>query len=452
MTARRAAALVLALALATSGCEGGGGLGFEEPTPRAGLADRLSELGRPHLVLVVVDTLRADWTTPYGDPQGTTPELARWAEQGVVFERALAQSSWTKISMASLMTSLWPRSHGIREARDALAEGAVTLPELLGEAGYASHAVQTNGWLHASFGFHQGFERYSFPRGGGTGKLPRPSVWSHADRVVAEAGRLIEAHDPDRPLFLYLHFMDVHEYAAPTEFKRYGTDSEGAYRAAIAWVDDAVRRVREQLDRAGLLDRTILVLGSDHGETFGEHGVHGHARNVLTPVIHVPLVVRWPFRAEPVRVTSQVRNLDLAPTLLELAGVPIPGHFEGRSLLPLATGAEPEQDRPSFAGLGQPLFRDAAIQVALNDGRWTFARNLPPGPAPGELLFDRRVDPEENVDLLEHETAEAERLRGVLDAYLDQAPAPDVLASDVRIDPSIAERLRAMGYLDDATP
>lgn len=410
----------------------------------------------------MVDTLRADRTTPYDGSLDTTPEIARWAERGVVFERVRSQSSWTKISMASTFTSLWPATHGIREPDDGLAPGALTLAEVLHDAGYATYGVQTNGWLDQSFGFQQGFERYLFPRGAGAKNLGRPTVWPHAERVVDEAERLIGERDATRPFFLYLHFMDVHEYAAPPEFQTYGTGEQEAYLAAIRWVDHSIERVRRRLRSEGLLDRTLLVFASDHGEAFGENGVHGHARNVLTPVLHVPLVMRMPFPVEPVRVATQVRNIDIAPTLLELAGVAVPESFQGRSLLPLLEGdAEP---RTSYAGLGVPLFPDAAVQVSVTDGRWTFARNLPyavaarepsgeadaepaPNAAPlDEFLFDRSVDPGENVNLIELEPSESARWRRRLDAYLE-GRREDVRETNVRIDPSIAERLRAMGYL-----
>jgi len=441
----------LALALAAAGCE--------RAVPRDRIPARLDALERPNLVLIVVDTLRADYTTPYGFARDTSPELARWARRGVLFERVRAQSSWTKISMASLFTSLWPRSHGIREAQDGLADEALTLAEALGDAGYATYGVQTNGWLHQSFGFHQGFDRYRFPKTGGDRRLGQPSLWPHADRVVEEAGRLIDAHERGRPFFLYLHFMDVHEYAAPPHLKGFGTDSEGAYLAAIRWVDDAVERVREKLDEAGDLDRTVMVFGSDHGETFGEHGVHGHARNVLTPVVWVPLVLRFPFRVEPpVRVATQVRNVDIAPTLLELAGVPVPGRFEGRSLLPLATGEAREPDRASYAALGVPLFPDASVQRAVSDGAWTYARNAEPpeddpeayearAVAPGaEFLFDRRLDPGERANLVTRELEAAHRMRALLEAHRAEGDG-DVAERGVRIDPGIADKLRAMGYL-----
>jgi len=361
--------------------------------------------------------------------------------------------------MASLMTSLWPRSHGITEAQDGLAESAVTLAEVLRSAGYATYGVQTNGWLHQSFGFHQGFDRYMFPKGGGHPRLGQPSLWPHADRVYEEAVHLLDAHDRERPFFLYLHFMDVHEYAAPPSFKTFGTDSRGAYLAAIRWVDDAMRRVREKLTAAGYGERTVMVFAADHGETFGEHGVHGHARNVLTPVVWVPLVFRFPFRVEPVRIATQVRNVDIAPTLLDLAGIPASPGFEGASLVPLLTGVATEHDRPSYAGLGIPLFPDASVQTAVNDGAWTYARNAPAENddenaarrfqcvAPGsEFLFDRRVDPGENVNLVAREPAETGRMRELLDRHLSKEGA-GVVERGVRIDPGIADRLRAMGYL-----
>lgn len=448
--ALRLAALVLGAGLAPLGCE--------RPGSAADIPSRLASLGRPNLVLVVVDTLRADATTPYGSAADTSPELARWASRGVLFEHARAQSSWTKISMASLFTSLWPRSHGIRDAQDGLAEGAVTLAEVLKGAGYATYGVQTNGWLHQSFGFHQGFDRYMFPKAGGDPRLGQASRWPHADRVIEEARRLVASHDRSVPFFLYVHFMDVHEYASPPHFKTYGTDTHGAYLAAIRWVDDALGRLRKDLDEAGVLDRSVIAFASDHGETFGEHGVHGHARNVLTPVVHVPLVFRLPFPIHPIRSGTQVRNLDVAPTLLELAGVPVPEGFEGRSLLPLVVSDRDPSDRPTYAALGVPLFPDASVQSAVSDGRWTYARNAEPidddpeayesrAVAAGEeYLFDRRIDPGENANLVRRERSAAARMAAMLDAHLGEYKE-DVVEKGVRIDPSIAERLRAMGYL-----
>jgi arylsulfatase A-like enzyme len=430
-----------ALLLALTACE--------RPVAPDDALPRLRAL-RPNLVLIVVDTLRADWTSAYGYAQETTPELVRWAGQGVLFERVRAQSSWTKISVASLMTSLWPGSHGVRDYADGLGEGALTLAETLSQAGYATFGVQTNGWLHPSFGFQQGFDRYVFPAGPGAGRIPKATVWPHADRVLEETHRLLEARPEGRPFFLYLHFMDVHEYAAPNEFKRFGSDDRGAYLASIRWVDDALTRVRQALDEAGVLEETLIALTSDHGETFGENGKSGHARNVLTAVVSVPFVLRLPFPIEPVRVPGQVRGIDVAPTVLDALGVAVPESFEGASLWPAVAAAaagRPEPDRESFASLGLPLFPDASVQEALHTGDWTLARNVDPDPNPAELLYDCSVDPGENVNLIEREPKEAARMRALLDAHLAHEPVAGVLERGVRIDPQIAEKLRALGYM-----
>ncbi len=416
-----------------------------EPGPR-GLAGQLAELERPNLVLLLVDTLRGDWLEPYGFGEPTSPELARWAAQGVLFERVLAQSSWTKVSMASLLTSLWPRSHGVRLPTDGLGEGALSVAELLQDAGYATYAVQSNGWLEQSFGFQQGFEHYVFPRSHGAARRwGTASVWSHADRVVEEAERLLDGHDGARPFFLYLHFMDVHEYAAPPELRRFGTDQRGFYLAAIRWVDEALARVRKGLDRRGLLDETVLVLASDHGESFGENRSHGHAYHVFSPVLRVPLIVRLPFATAPLRIRTQVRNLDIAPTLLELAGVAIPAGFEGESLLPLLVAGEEAPDRPNFASLRANIMKTSRLQTAHNDGSWTLVREL--DEEGREYLFDLAVDPREDANVVDLEPAAARRMRGVLDAHESVEARPDASRSDVRIDPAIAERLRAVGYL-----
>ena len=418
----------------------------QEPTPPAAVRAALAEIERPNVVLIVVDTLRADWTTPYGYESDTSPELQRWAERGALFERVRSQSSWTKVSMASLLTSLWPRSHGVRSATDGLGEGARTLSEVLGDAGYHTYGVQSNGWLDQSFGFQQGFERYVFPRAAKQpDDLGKASHWPHAERVYEEMQRLIEAHPEGEPFFLYLHFMDVHEYAAPPEFRTYSGGNAATYLAAIRWVDSVLERIRQKLERAGLADSTVMIFASDHGETFGENQLSGHAFNVHTPVLHVPLVIRTPFPLEPVRVTTQVRNIDIAPTVLDFAGVPIPPGFEGESLLPLIEASEPVPDRPAFADLGEPILTGAIEQVSVNDGAWSMARNLD---AQGrEFLFERALDPMEDANLIDLEPAQAVRLRAVLDAHLAVEAREDTRIEDVSIDPGIAAALRAVGYL-----
>lgn len=424
-----------AVALALAGC----GDVPDDLAPEA----RLARLNRPNLVLLMVDTLRADWLEPYGYGEPVSPELQRWASRGIVFERALAQSSWTKMSMASLFTSLWPRTHGVELSTDGLGEGALLLAEVLRDAGYATAAVQSNGWLEQSFGFQQGFDHYVFPRAWSVKQFS--SAWPHRDRVLEEASRLLEAHDPEQPLFLYLHFMDVHEYASPPEFRTFGNDERGFYLAAIRWVDEALRHIQEMLAERDLLEDTVLVFASDHGEAFGENQAYGHAYNVFSPVLRVPLVVKLPFDVPARRVRTQVRNIDIAPTLLDLAGVAIPEGFEGSSLVPLMFGPEPEVDRVSYASLRAHIMLDSKLQAAVNDGSWTLVRDLEEGGE--EHLFDLAVDPREDANILDLEPDRADHMRKLLDTHERAGARAGVNREEVRIDPKIAERLRAVGYL-----
>jgi arylsulfatase A-like enzyme len=219
----------------------------------------------------------------------------------------------------------------------------------------------------------------------------------------------------------------------------------GFYLAAIRWVDEALKHVREMLDRRGMLEDTVLVLASDHGEAFGENQTYGHAVNVHSPVLRVPLVIRLPFDAPARRVPTQVRNVDIAPTLLELAGAPIPESFEGASLVPLMSGPEPEEDRPSYASLKAHIVRSSKLQIAVNDGSWTLVRNLEGDQE--ERLFDLAVDPREDANLTDLEPDRAEPMRQMLDAHEQVGARAGVKRKEVRIDPAIAERLRAVGYL-----
>jgi len=418
------------------------GCSSSEPS---GLEPRLRALERPNIVLLLVDTLRPDWLEPYGFDRPTSPELQSWADEGLLFENVLAQSSWTKVSMASLLTSLWPRSHGVRRATDGMGDAALTLAEVLRDGGYATYAVQSNGWLDQSFGFQQGFEHYVFTRGTEEAqRLAGAGVWAHGDRILEEAARLLDARDRERPFFLYLHFMDVHEYAAPPELRRFGMGRRGFYLAAIRWTDETLRRVREELAARGLLDDTVLIAASDHGEAFGENQTRGHAFNVFSPVLRVPLILRLPFPIEGRRIATQVRNLDIAPTILDLAGVPVPEDFEGESLLPLLREGEAPADRPNFARLPDKIMKTSRLQAALNDGTWTLVRDL--DEAGREYLFDLSLDPREDANILDLEPEVAARMREALDAHEAVEARSGTSEQDVRIDPAIAERLRAVGY------
>ena len=229
----------LALAAAFAACA--------PPAPRGEIRARLAALGRPNLVLIVVDTLRADRTTPYGFAQDTTPELARWAARGVVFEQVavavFVDQDLDGVAAHLALAAQPRRARGARRARrrSAHAGGAAARRRATG----ATRCRPTAGSTSPSASTRASSATCSRPAA--ARNWPKPGVWPHVDRVVEEATRLLAAHDRAAPFFLYLHFMDVHEYAAPPEFKRFGTDaSRRLSRGRSRWVDDGLRRVRER--------------------------------------------------------------------------------------------------------------------------------------------------------------------------------------------------------------
>src|SRR5574338_632864 len=219
---------------------------------------------RPDLVLVVVDTLRADALGLYGAPRENAPHLAALASEGVVFEHVVAPSSWTKTSMASIFTGLDPARHGVRRVDDALPAQLPTLPRMLHDAGYATLGVQTNPWLRSRFRFDDGFDQYDF------------RFFDSADAVNARGLALLDAAGSRKPVFLYLHYMDVH---AP-------------YRPSPRWFQEPPLVLP---GGASLSD--VEFVTADHGEAFGEHGEVYHGRTFYPEVYSVPLLVRAPGRA-----------------------------------------------------------------------------------------------------------------------------------------------------------
>ena len=381
-------------------------------------------------------------STPRSRPSSNAGRIAAWCSSGRWRNPPGPRCPWPRCS-----PRCGPEVTAFASPRTGSPSGALTLADVLRAAGYRTYAVQSNGWLEQSFGFHHGFDHYVFPRAlNQAGQLGLSSVWPHGERVLEEANRLIDAHAPGSPFFLYLHFMDVHEYAAPPEFKNFGGGQEGSYLAAIRWVDDVVERVRERLEREGLSERTVMIFASDHGEAFGENRTHGHARNVFTPVLHVPLLIRFPFATEPVRVRTQVRNLDIAPTR---AGHRRPGHsrrLRRRVPAPADRGVRragrtaPTSRRSGPPSSWAPWSRSPSTTAA---GAWPGTSTRREGSSSSSASWTRWRTP----TWWTSSPRRRERMRAVLDAHLSVKARADTRAANVRIDPKIAERLRAVGYL-----
>ena len=434
-------------------------IGNGDPRPRGDADDieALAERDDLNVLFVLIDTLRAERLGSYGYERDTSPNLDRLASQGVRFARHLSQSSWTKCSMASLWTGLYPTRTGVTRFDDVLPEDAVMPAEILRDAGYRTVGIFRNGWVAPTFGFGQGFEVYVRPAATGVPpsvrvENPTLSTRQTDEAAVASALEFLRVHGHER-WFLYLHLMDVHEYLYDEESALFGGTYADVYDNSIRWTDGVFQYLLDELAAQGLAENTLVVIVSDHGEAFRERGIEGHARRVFRETTEVPLIVSFPFRLDPgVVVESRSRNVDVWPTILDLIGIEPDPDLDGKSLVPQLLAAargepSPEPDRTGVAHLDQhwgQMDREGETTVAVSDGSLRYVRSVE-GTAPVEQLFDADEDPRELQDVAADRTEDVERLRGLADVYLKQTP-PWGETPTREIGELELNQLRALGY------
>jgi arylsulfatase A-like enzyme len=425
-----------------------------------------------NVVLVVIDTLRADHLGCYGYDRDTSPRIDAVAEESILFERAEAAASWTLASTATILTGLYPFAHGLVWTTHPLSPDAITLPERLQAAGYATYGYSANNIVSRLSGFDQGFDRFV------TGK------WPHAGEVNAAILPWIEeAASGERPFFLYVHYLDPHDpyddpagyYALfggrPDRGKEFNGDAElkrliagqpsglsnddvanlvARYDGEIRFVDEKVGELIDFLRSKGLFDRTLVLLTSDHGEQFLEHGWVKHGATLYEEETHVPFLIRVP--GEPKRrIAGRVDGADVTPTILDLLGVP-PGRdvaMEGVSLYPFG-----KQPRPEFLS-----YSETQHFVVLREGKHVPVETLAIRRGRHKLihregltqLFDLDADPLEKRDLAAAEPERARSLRDQVHRWKLDSEARQIRQHE--FDPGQAamlkERMRALGYLTD---
>jgi arylsulfatase A-like enzyme len=419
---------------------------------------RMRKQGNLNVLFILVDTLRASRLGSYGYERDTSPTMDRVAAHGVRFARHMAQSSWTKCSMASLWTGLNPARTGVIKFDDVISDDALMPAEILRDAGFQTIAIYRNGWVSPNFGFNQGFEVYTRPAPAGLPASVRrenPTITGHSsdqDSVLtAEEFLRVRGHEP---WFLYLHLMDVHEYVYDQDTALFGSDISDIYDNSIRWTDRIIGRFLDYVEAAGFAQNTIIVIAADHGEAFLERGYEGHARNVYPETTEVPLIIQLPFRLEPgLTVETRSRNVDIWPTILDLIGLDSMGQIDGRTLAPdmiaSAEGFPLDDDRTGIAFLdmrwGQQT-EDRVPSVAVTEGSYRYVRQGAVGNARAiEELFDAAEDPAELIDTSAKDVAQLERMRRIADDYMKLEPAWGVTPTR-ELGELERNQLRALGY------
>lgn len=420
-----------------------------------GLADR-DDL---NVVFIVIDTLRADRLSAHGYERPTSPVIDALASSGIRFANALAQSTWTKCSMASLWTGTYPTTHRITRYPDALPEAVDTPAEILKQAGFRTVGIWRNGWVSPDFGFQQGFDLYYKPNVRRRPpellqKNPSAASLPGTDNDLAWAAAEFLRTSSDERFFLYLHMMDVHQYVYD-DSADFGVSFSDIYDNSIRWVDSNVGTVVATLQQEKLMENTIIVITSDHGEAFHEHGIEGHAKDLHVETTHVPFIITLPFRLEEgIVVESPVENVDVWPTLLDLIGLPPLAQADGRSLVPLieaaAAGDESsasDPDRQRVAYLDQSWGRahsDPKPLLSVQEGPYRLFRQT--GEDQTVELYDVEKDPGETVDLAEEHPDVVARLSTDVDRYVATPEPSWGTPAVVELDEMDLNHLRALGY------
>jgi arylsulfatase A-like enzyme/Tfp pilus assembly protein PilF len=395
----------------------------------------------PNVLLVSIDTLRADHLGCYGAKTGT-PTLDTLAASGVLFERAVSHVPLTLPSHASLFTGVYPMAHGIRDnGAFRLSASHRTLAALFREQGYRTGAFVASFPLDSRFGLDQGFQVYDDVNGEGSFYdvkiAERP-----ADEVLNPAAEWIEGTGGER-FFAFVHLYDPHSpYEPPAAFAaRFASD---LYTGEVAYVDDALGRFLARLTAAGRMDNTLVLVTADHGEGLGEHGEKTHGMFAYDSTLRVPLIFHWKDALpEGLRVPARVRLVDVAPTLLSLAGLPSFSEFQGETLVDVIAGREKAADRDSyFEALSFNLSRNWAPLTGLYRGSSKFID------LPIPELYDLEADPLERENLAPSRPDDESRLRSALEELVAaSASGRDPESAKRALDAETVAQLRTLGYV-----
>ncbi len=430
---------------------------------------------RPNVVVYVIDTLRADHLGCYGYQRPTSPEIDRFAAQAIRWREGRAQSSWTRPAMTTILTGLAPITHGVQETYDRLAESIPLVSEFFGRAGWQTAFFTSNGNVTAHLGFARGWSFFKYF----AERRRTPELQVQSEEMTPHVLDWLEHRDPAQPFLLVVHTTDPHHpYTPQRKFRKLlapavrdrilGTREDiyrlpvlsaaevarhrpalmALYDAEIAGNDASFGKLMNYLDRSGLRNSTAVLLLSDHGEEFHEHGGWTHGLSLYEEQLRVPFILRLPggAGAGTVAPSDPAEQIDVVPTLLSLAGLPVPPNLPGRDVV--AALAAPEREagvRPSFAWLRKS---DQAID-AVTRSQWKLLVNVRANIAlrrrPLEL-YALGSDPGEQNDL-----ARARPLRRAwLEGHLAAAWARlrTLLPTErAELDPELEANLRALGYL-----
>jgi arylsulfatase A-like enzyme/Flp pilus assembly protein TadD len=393
-----------------------------------------------NVLLISIDTLRADHVSSYGFPRPTTPNIDSLAREGVLFRSVRTPAPVTLPAHCSMLTGTLPPTHGVRDNLNRrLPDSSETLAELLKAKGLATGAVVSSFVLDRRFNLSQGFDSYDdrFQALHKIGDIAERK----GDETTARATEWLAAH-AQTPFFLFVHYYDPHEpYSPPAPFDAQWKDD--AYAGEVAFADQGVGRVLEKLKQLGVYEQTLIVVTGDHGEMLGEHGEADHGFFLYEGALNVPLILRVPGAQAARRVDLPVSLLDVVPTIAALTGAPTPKQAQGQDLSPLLLGTTARvEPKPLYAETFTAArhYGASPLLAVIADG-WKYIETTRPE------LYDLRNDPKEASDLAAKETGRAAVLAKGLKSTLSAAVQRAAAGESAGLDEEARQRLESLGYL-----
>jgi len=404
----------------------------------------------PNIVFITVDTTRADRMGFLGNKLGLTPNLDAVARQGVVFEKAFSQAPLTPVSHATIFTGTYPQFHTVTDFGHPLPSLLPSVPEILQKSGYRTAAFIGSLILDPKAqmapGFDRGFDFFD------AGFHPKQGPNESRYETVERRGRDVIAHTiawlnkkTQAPFFIWVHLYDPHApYDPPPPYDKRFQDP---YDGEVAYSDACLGKLFQYLRQRGLYDRSLIVMMSDHGESLGAHGESMHGIFLYDETIHVPLLFKLPGSLlAGKRVTTRVRLLDVAPTLLSMLSLPLPPTFQGESLVPeMKSSPKAPGDLPAYAETEYPhrAFGWAGIR-AMRTGKYLYIR------APKRELYDQTVDKKAEKNLAASSPAVTDTLGAQLDKFYDQTTSYHGKPQQAATSAEQSENLAALGYVSSS--
>jgi arylsulfatase A-like enzyme len=421
---------------------------------------------RPNIILIILDTTRADHLSCYGYHRQTSPNIDRLAEESILYTRAIAPSSWTLPSHASLFTGKFTSSHGARYDPEGplcltdaitgpkewrvyrargLAQNEVTLAAILKQKGYTTGAVVAGPWLKKIFGLDKGFDYYDDNDISTLNGRPAKQVTSAAAGWIKQS--------PQKEFFLFLNYFDPHiPYSPPEDFakaflpkdanldalKPTAENKNAVYDAEILYMDHYIGQLLKELKADNLYDNTWIIVTADHGELLGEHNIFGHGKHLYQEELHIPMLLKYPYgEVSPTRTELPIQLNDIFAIILERLGIALPQRIQA-SVPPV---------------IGHPVLAEVyPLPVISKRGDWRaiFQEDLKFiwNSKGKHMLFNLKYDPNENVNIVRRDHQQAGMMMAQMEAYLKTLPKPGTPAPAQELDEDTKKALKSLGYVE----